>query len=489
MRWSWKVEDKVSLFSIILCGVLAFFHVLLSANQTSYANGWDGYYYVMQAHSWLTYGHLQSIDYSLIYPFFISIDWLVGDYILGHKLGVSLLSVILVVVAFRFTYKISNRSKASILVAAYLIFSPTFNYFVIQFPKNALGLIFLLQILISIHESNKLKIMLFLCLGFLTHRMVGFIGLTVFVVYLVNKLNWKWLLLGVVVISVASLLPGILHFSDFERLNGQLSITPQFAVISFYSLFKESMDFWWLLDLGLIAFATIYLLFHYIKYSEFQAQDILTRGVLPLIVLFCVFPFFKFESGSIGYRIFLIAPSLFFAIVITKLKPSDRLVGILSLFFIIASGFSYKSYNPKMHDPPNQQFELICNRLDQTYSSEHFPLVIVRKSLAEMVIYKTSFDALNWVPPETFPKKQILRISSNLEYIHFKKYLEAKELNMLKKLTIGYYAMPETIWNQFLNRVISSDDADMLVRIENGANPLERRPQFLLKNKKEEWKK
>jgi len=50
----------------------------------------------MQVHSWLTYGYLQSADFSLIYPFFAAVTLIVTDFILGFKIGVALLGGLLV---------------------------------------------------------------------------------------------------------------------------------------------------------------------------------------------------------------------------------------------------------------------------------------------------------------------------------------------------------------------------------------------------------
>src|ERR1041385_5154183 len=119
--------------------ILSFVLRFLSVDQTIHPTGWDGYYYVMQVHSWMTYGHMQSPDYSLIYPFFVIITFFTGDPVIGFKIGTALIAGLLAMSVF---YYLKRRDVALVVICAacgYIIFSPLVTYFILQFPKNALG--------------------------------------------------------------------------------------------------------------------------------------------------------------------------------------------------------------------------------------------------------------------------------------------------------------------------------------------------------------
>lgn len=160
--------------------------------------------------------------------------------------------------------------------------------------------------------------------------------------------------------------------------------------------------------------------------------------------------------------------------------------GVVTGIVIILMGssfFSFKSYQPALHDPPNDLYDLVVHRLEDHFDPEDFPLVIVHKSLAEMIIYKTSFDALNWLPPSGVSTKNVLRIVSNLEYFHFTKYLDSAEIATIVKLSGNYYAMPEVTWIAFYDQVKEHQDQLVMNRILSGGNPVAKRPYYLSKGK------
>ncbi|MEM6831073.1 MAG: hypothetical protein AAF551_11215, partial [Bacteroidota bacterium] len=160
------------------------------------------------------------------------------------------------------------------------------------------------------------------------------------------------------------------------------------------------------------------------------------------------------------------------------------MVYFTSLLFIFFSFFSYRSYDPLKHDPPNDMYSIVVKRLNEQHQPNDYPLVIVHKSLAEMIIYETSFDALNWNPPTHADTDKILRIVSNLELFHFSKYLDRGEMNAVRKLSQQYYLMDETTWRVYLDRVYASNDANILELIHRGKNPIKDRPEYLTKGKK-----
>ncbi|NQZ77924.1 MAG: hypothetical protein HRT61_17735 [Ekhidna sp.] len=480
MEWFWK-NNRDLLLSLSF-GSASFILRYISLNQTPYPNGWDGYYYVMQAHSWLTYGHLQSLDYSLIYPYFTLLSYLVGDYALAFKVGAALLAGALSVATFYlFTHDGEGRWK-TILFSSYLIFSPTLTYFISQFPKNALGLIFFLLLLRSIDSKRWRQSFLFAVLSLLTHRMTG--GLSLLVLFLVgiSRFHWKCIVTGLIAMGIFSLLPGILHISDLQRFEGELSLVPQFAPLSFYNMF-ESISTWWVAELVIVTLGILFVLLTGIRHWFSKNQSALVRSVLPFILIITLFPFFQFTDGSIGFRFFLIAPIIVMLLSIRLLKINSLFAILSSILFFVTGIFSYKAYDPIKYDPPNQWYDVIVDRLTETYEPDNYPLVIVHKSLAEMIIYKTDFDALNWSPPSGMNSHEILRIVHNLEYFHFTRYLNEEEMTKVTKLLPHYYLTTEANWETLSSRAAEANDANLQRLIREGKNPLEARPTYLKKGK------
>ena len=168
----WLSRNKGWLTGAILA-ITTFLVRFLAANQTPYASGWDGYYYVMQVHSWLTYGHLQSPDFSPVYPFLASIALFSDDFVLAFKIGQATLGAILVVTAHYFVYRETGRLSMGLVAGAYLAFSPTVVYLSIQFPKNVMGLIFLIWFIYFLSRKQLIYAFIFLLLAFVTDRMIG----------------------------------------------------------------------------------------------------------------------------------------------------------------------------------------------------------------------------------------------------------------------------------------------------------------------------
>ncbi|WP_422361398.1 hypothetical protein [Reichenbachiella sp.] len=398
-------------------------------------------------------------------------------------MGASILGGILIGTSFLFANELNSKKITAVIVPSFLAFSPTTIYLVSQFPKNVLGLIFFTLMLRALAKKRFVLSALFILLSLLTHRMTGGLCLFISFCYMLQLLKWRWIVGGALIVTTISLLPGILHISDLKRFEGQLSSMIQFTPFSVYSLFERSINFWWSIELLFLSALLIFLAFKYLSDKDYSSSLWLKKWGWPVLIVVSIFPFFTVEFGSMGYRFFMIAPVLIICYFSGKLNLANTCVLVVSFVFLCCSAFSYKSYNPKLHDPPNQLYELIVDRLSSNYSPERFPLVVVHKSLAEMIIYRTEFDALNWSPPSNIPTGEILRVVSNLDYVHFAKYLNNSELKSIEKLTLHYFALPENIWISFYKEVQKNNDEAILNRLQLGGNPLEQRPYYLLKGK------
>ncbi|MEM9299916.1 MAG: hypothetical protein AAGA64_16255 [Bacteroidota bacterium] len=480
MIWYLKNNTTTLWIGTLILFLISFCVRFIALNQTPYANGWDGYYYVMQTHSFIEYGHLKSLDYSLIYPYFIIVTFFISDYELAFKIGCAILAGALTAVTLKTISGYCKNMNLAILGASITIFSPGITFFLSQFPKNFMGILFLLLVAYYLVRKRYLLAVLFIILSILTHRLTGALGIIFLLISMIRSISWKYLVGTFVAITLVSFLPGILHFTDLERFKGELSITPQFAPLSFINL-KISSGIWnveVILSAVLILLYLIWFIKHILQSRKFEIQ-----AFLPvLMAAFILFPFFKMEHGSMGYRFFLLLPFVTPFIMVFALRQlAQRGVVLISLVLIISSGFSYRAYNPTLHDAPNRLYEQITATIQNHYSSKQYSLVIAHKSLAEIIIYKSEFDALNWSVPAHVNKEHVLRVVHGIPQRILSRYANAEIKYLIVRLNTNYCIVPESTWESILQQ--AADDKQFMELVYNGNNPFVARPEYLLKGK------
>ncbi|QSE99183.1 EpsG family protein [Fulvivirga lutea] len=466
--------------------ILSFILRLAALLQTDYANGWDGYYYVMQSHSLIEYGHMQSLDYSLIYPYFTLLSLLINDYVLAVKVGSALLAAVLSFLIYTIVTKVSSNRYLGLLGASFSLFSPGITFITASFPKNLLGIIFLLLMVVFLTQRKFLLATLFLILSLLTHRMTAGLGLLAFGIILLPSFNIKYLIIAILGLVAFSFLPGIFHWSDLERFNGVFTALPQLSPLSFYQLNITHNNTYWIIELFILTSIICYLI--RLLYTEWKT--IFKNKSLQLYWIFSLiffFPFFEFDFGSMGFRFFLVSSiSAPFILLFVSKKISNTILLSLSILFIASSFISYKSYNPKYHDAPNETYFRITEGLVKNFTAEEYTLVIAHKSLAEVIIYKTDFDALNWAKPEDIELEKVLRIVHGVPKVSMIEYLSSEEINKLIQVENQYYILPESLWLKAYQKAANANDVKFLTLVSKGNNPMTERPDYLLKGKNDE---
>ncbi|MDF1549509.1 MAG: hypothetical protein P1P88_16910, partial [Bacteroidales bacterium] len=78
--------------TVFLLFLISFVIRLIALQQTPFANGWDGYYYIMQMYTFIEKGAMRAPDYSIIYPFYIALSYIIGNHLLAFKVGSALLA-------------------------------------------------------------------------------------------------------------------------------------------------------------------------------------------------------------------------------------------------------------------------------------------------------------------------------------------------------------------------------------------------------------
>ena len=148
MKSSFNLNEKRITGAQYLSGlVLTFLSIALrfkALQQTSFANGWDGYFYLVQLKSWIEEGSMHSSDFSLIYPVMRVVNWFSGDYILTFKMTAAIIAGSTTFGIYHLTKRWSGNMYLAILMGSISLFSPHLTYFAAQYPKNLLGFVFLL---------------------------------------------------------------------------------------------------------------------------------------------------------------------------------------------------------------------------------------------------------------------------------------------------------------------------------------------------------
>ncbi|MFQ3214921.1 MAG: hypothetical protein ACI9C9_002467, partial [Marivirga sp.] len=357
-------------------------------------------------------------------------------------------------------------------------------FYVSQFPKNLLGIIFLSWLLYFIYKKQLGKMIMMTILCFLTHRLSAGLAIMAMAVYFIHYINWKWLLIGLIGMIALTFSPGLLHISDLARFEGAFTNDWQFVPLEFLQSGITGGHLLWSIEVWLIvAILLIYLIM--IGHNLIKKKELGLTKVLSVIFIFVVLmPFFKFSIGSMGYRFFLLVFFGYPLLLVFLLKNiPNQLVRAVGLGLILLSPISIQAYNPAIHNAPNRLYFMIADKIQEHYDEHRYPLIIAHKSLAEVIIYHTDFDALNYAPEIEDNKDSIARVVHGIPQRYLKKYDEEIQNSNYLRINHQYAVISESAWEQLLRKANALQDQQLLDLIESGNNPMQIRPEFIKKGK------
>ncbi len=510
--------------------IFTFFVTMILLSQSPYANGWDGYYYIIQVRSWFVEGAMHSEDYSLIYPLIIAIQYIFDDYILSYKIASSLIRAFFVTAIFVLSVQIfkdnmhgniKERSEYSLLPALAICsiasFSSSSLYFITQFPKNMLGFSFLLitfhympQVYKAIinkwfnrHDIvNIAMLFCFFIFTFVTHRYSGGIALITLLFYcmlLVLKRNRVviisllviFVFFVLVVVSVPFLFPGTLHLDDLERFSGAFDMVLSLNFYSFLEIITlKNAGLLWSVELLIYYILSVMFLAYYVYRLTKKPEGVPIYLIgTALIVGLGVFPFYNFEPSGIGYRFYLGAqlftPLTLIIFPIRIYQRSKKLVyGLLILInvgsLLIATNFDYQKFDPSYDEYQDMSKKLI-RRIDNDISN--YDLFVMHKALAEIFTFTTGLDALAWAPGDKYKSSRVMRIAYGVDPQLYREYLDVSEQRGVFLLQGHYTVLSEDLFNTFCMRLKMRDPASFK-KINNWRNPMNVRPDYLMRGKK-----
>lgn len=92
--------------------------------KTSYAPGWDSYFYIVQVKSWVEIGTLHSERYNLIYPLLYLIHFFTLDYVLSYKLLTILSFSSFPIIVYKLLNALDVKQKHAFMVALLCLINP-----------------------------------------------------------------------------------------------------------------------------------------------------------------------------------------------------------------------------------------------------------------------------------------------------------------------------------------------------------------------------
>jgi len=525
-----KVAQNLLLLSLPLATASALLR-LWAFHQTSFATGWDSYFYLVQIKSLEESGHMHSPEASLIYPYLRLFYWLTGDYVVAMKIGSAVLCGI-------FTLLLCRRSQSLPLLGAWSLFSPQLTYFAAQYPKNLLGLVLFVAFVrslnwaISKQRAWMILPIILLTINYFGHRMM--FGLAVLYLFLwlgyqykersrrawcfhqahlkqdtqrkhplrrlhlvfspsaVMKAGKMLFALGTVLglfLLAGQIFPGLAHITDLDRLRGTFNWQPQFAPWSFVQSFGlERISGWWIFEIAVIT--------GYWLTGLFYSRKSISNPSLFWLCGFLLFPFLEWSLTGLAWRMFLVFVLLApLAFDFHNVPKKASIVFFTAL--VAASFFSWKSYSPKLHDPDYALFKRVTvnanlqlsdpdffgSKLSESSTLSQPELFITHNALAEYFTFTTGTDAMPWLPEYAVDSSKLWRIAAGVHGQTLRYFAGVENALKIKNLGAGYFLLPENVWQLALRNARTEGDVYFLETAESWLNPHRIRPAFLLKRK------
>jgi len=144
-------SGKIELFLVSLVFLLGFSFNLWIFLKNWLITGIDGPYYIIQVRGLLTSGELIYGDPPLAFILLVPFCLLVGDLMLGIKVGVSFFCALSSIPAFYLMKRVGKGSLPSFIAMLLFIFSAPHIRMMTDFMKNAIGICFLIAFLYYLH--------------------------------------------------------------------------------------------------------------------------------------------------------------------------------------------------------------------------------------------------------------------------------------------------------------------------------------------------
>ena len=458
---------------------------LRALQQTDFANGWDGYFYLVQLRALVEEGQMHSPDNSLIYPLLRLFYSFNGDYVGSYQLLAATLAGSFTFAIFLVAFRWSGRATVAVLLGSISLFSPHLTYFTAQYPKNLLGLVLFLLLLAVWERRPRGLAWGLLLVNYFGHKLTFGLSVLWSLIWSINKkIPWQWLVglaLGLLILTGLSVwfkaFPG---WVDLERFSGMFQLSPNWAPYAFLTTFGKPISLWWTGEL-IWTSALFFLVIPFLR-SASQKTIVWTLFLLSVLLL-C--PFLVWSYTGMAYRFFLVyvlISPLFLSLLLPPRKYRISLL-IISVVFLILSPLASYSYLPREHDAAYPQYAQVTERAWDILKDKEVELVIAHNALAEYFTFTTGIDALPWLPEYEIPREKLWRIAKDLHLPEFGYYLSEDEMQQVVRLVGRYCILPEYLWQKVLQKAAAAGDDFLLEKVNTWRNPHRIRPAYLLRKK------
>jgi hypothetical protein len=476
-KW-WKIY-WFELFLFITSAAFRFY----AYHKSPYANGWDGYFYIIQIKALIEDSQMHTSRYSLFYPVLLFFQWIITDYELTYKIVSAMIVGSFSLVFYKLSKSLNTQSNISYVLGTYTLFSPHLTYFGSQYPKNLLGLTLFLMLVISLFNSKYGWTGLLLVINLFVHKMTA--GLSIITVLLViifkkltNRSVKKILLAGLAVIVILLIYFQIIGLNELKSRGFLFTTNFQWPTLSFINSFKQLLSNYWIIEL-IVANVVFIGMSIYLIYNK--RTDIRWFTLMGLLILL-TFPFLEWSILGVSFRFFmvfiLLSPILLSQLTINL---NFRWLLLIGTAFFISGILVIDHYPTNKYDPPYGLYRHIAKRIaDKQISGDiDVQLLIAHKSLAEYITFKTKIDVLPWIPEYKIDSSKLWRIATGLNAKTISYYLnDYSNPSGYEFLTVNYILIREDQWQKLLGNIKSEDPA-LFDELTNWKNPFEIRPGWL----------
>lgn len=519
-----KFISGIIKFALTAVLTLVVFSIRLSMlKKSEMPNGLDGYYYVLQAESFVTHLELENPDPECGYYLSGFVSGVCGDSILGVKIwsaiSSALFSLSVFVLIFVLIEKSSLRFLFSLVGLLFSAASVCTTAMSLNYINNQTGLFFLLFYAASLVSLFKKKdsvkavigkgflALVLLVLTIFSHKVSAVYGILFTVFYIISKilsgkLSSRNALSVIVCIFLLFGIVFVIAINQSPRFN------QSFGFPSFPFLHQKIID-----SMGTKGLAgSIEITVCSVLAFAMTVALVLFRkkiGVECFFVAIIFFPFWNLDS-DMGFRMSLNGmlvgiPLLVYLAVslldFTKIWTSIKTVSLLGLciVFFVAMFFTPKVYDPRL-DPPFEYYKKVAEKIQL----EDDTLLIAHLGLNHVYTYYNNLrDCMNWLPNYDIDENKIWRLAYGADSRRIVEVLVAdyvknlpeedadrgdllgdveaerlfKEITQVDK---NYVLLQESIWQKYL----SDEEPEIAETFNNWYNPSEVRPEYIRRTEK-----
>ena len=425
------------------------------------APGWDSYFYILQAKSWIENGELHSSRYNIIYPILILFSWLFNNQELAYKITTIIAFSAFTPLLFLLLLNWTNRFNNSLIFAFIALINPQLIYFASQFTKNLIALDFFLVLLLFLTKKKYILSFITLVIIAFSHKLI----LVISVIYIIIHYGLPYLEKNrIALYAFLSLTIAFIGVLLWTKPMSFITNEPNIFLFSFFRSHSEVVNLSWKIFL-LISFGILILCI--VRFNSLKAQ------FKELLVLFLIlnFPFIEWDNLGISFRLFMICgvllPILFAS---TPIETSSKWRNTLIPLFTIGLMLPLNAYSKDKHDPDYLTYQFIAAKLKNHH---HTKLLIAHKGLAEYISFKNDIDVLPWnvIENKVNYSNRLVNLPSTMA-----KYISQTITH--QKITSDYILVKESLWRANILPRLTMEEKKTLL---NWKNPNEIRPGYLLK--------